>query len=157
MPCNAQHNMLFPDPGGHSKRMLCPQLAATTSPRFTRSCPIMDSKGTRTAVVSSEAVSSIYFGNFPVSKYSNPSNRFRTGNISIPAIRATSDMFSQGIMILRIPRFFAETTNGKAQSRGRNFPSSASSHKMNVDSSRIRASGLSPSPSMSPSAIARSK
>ena len=157
MPSRAQQSMLFPDPGGHSSRMLCRPVAAIIRHRFARACPAMDSKGTR---IGFSRVPHSFFAistKIPFSKNVRASFRQSAGTISIPSIHDISSALDLGTMTREIPCLFAEMTNGRAPSSGRSFPSSASSPRMRVSFSRSSASRLSFSRSTSPAAIARSK
>jgi hypothetical protein len=148
--------MVFPLPGGHCMRRLCPPAAAMRRARFACSWPMISWKST--AVLDNIGSITVRFthsgiGWSPVS-ISTASDKVATHITSISGMTLASRVLSIGRNILFIPSSRARMAAGRAHWIGRMIPSSATSPRKSEV--RITSSSKSISFPSIPSAIGRS-
>ena len=123
--------IVLPDPGGPIIIRLCPPAAATSTARFTYSCPLTSIKSRKDAVscCSTAVISVGGSGGISLAEFRNAtvSDRFSTGKTFNPSIIAASLAFSAGRMIFFTPLCFAAMAIGSPPCIPLMFPSSASS------------------------------
>lgn len=130
---NALASIVFPDPGGPSMRILCPQAAAIVSARLACSCPMICSNPVIFMLdlyfsINTFESTGVCSGRdlFPVS-ISTSDMRFSIPMRCTHGMSDASSRFSCGRNIYLIPCSLANMTDGRTALTLRSFPSRASS------------------------------
>lgn len=137
MPERAFASMVFPLPGGHCIRILCPPAAAMRSARFACACPWILEKSTVMCVRGTSVISRLGTGerDFSHDNISTASPSLDTLMTSISGMTDASSTFACGRNIRFIPISRASMVAGSAHCILLMAPSSASSpRKRDVES-----------------------